>query len=296
MPQEHVYAFSAPLNFPRTLAYIGRYELAQRAAVSEGVVYQVLADERGYFLVRIRAEGKQKLAAAIITGRATKARDALLDRFVRRAFGPDDVLLAFYRNAKRDPVLAAIVRRFRGVRLVGVVNLWECLGWSIIGQQVSVASAFAMRARLVRAAGAVVEWNGTVFEGFPTPVDLLKMSGEQMRECGLSRSKVDYLRGIADTVQRGLLKEEEICALPYDEARMRLRALRGIGPWSVEYAMMRAVGDPDACPVEDIGLRNAIAREYDLGHQATLDETVAITDLWKPYRAYGSFYLWQTLW
>jgi DNA-3-methyladenine glycosylase II len=177
-----------------------------------------------------------------------------------------------------------------------VLNLWECLGWSIIGQQVSVASAFAMRARLVRAAGAVVSWKGTAYEGFPTAADLLKLSPEQMRACGLSTGKIDYLRGIAQAIANGTLQEEEIYALPFDEARARLRALRGIGPWSVEYAMMRVVGDPDACPVEDIGLRNAIAREYGLEHQATLAETIEITNHWKPFRAYGTFYLWQTLW
>jgi len=296
MSNEQVFEFGAPLNFPRTLAYIGRYELAQRAAVAEGVVYQVLGDERGYFVVRIRAAGKQKLAAAIMTGRVSQRREKCLEQFVRRSFGSDELLLAFYKSAQKDPVLASIARRFRGVRLVGVVNLWECLGWSIIGQQVSVASAFAMRARLARASRATVNWNGTEFEGFPTAADLLKMSAEEMRGCGLSTSKTDYLRGIADLVQRGVLKESELLAMPYDEARLRLRALRGIGPWSVEYAMMRVVGDPDACPVEDIGLRNAIATEYQLGHQATLQETVETTNQWKPFRAFGTFYLWQTLW
>jgi len=182
------------------------------------------------------------------------------------------------------------------VRLVGVVNLWECLGWSIIGQQVSVASAFAMRGRLARMAGAVVNRKGTVFEGFPSPADLLKLTDAQMRKCGLSTGKTDYLRGIAKQIRSGELIEEQLIALPFDEARAQLRALRGIGPWSVEYAMMRCLGDPDACPVEDIGLRNAIRNEYGLGHQATLAETVKITDRWKPFRAYGTFYLWQTLW
>jgi hypothetical protein len=94
------------LSFPRTLAYIGRYELAQREAVAEGIVYQVLADERGYFLVRIRAEGKRRLAAAILKGRRSQVREKLLARFVERSFGSDEVLTRFYHSAKNDPVLA----------------------------------------------------------------------------------------------------------------------------------------------------------------------------------------------
>jgi len=60
--------------------------------------------------------------------------------------------------------------------------------------------------------------------------------------------------------------------------------------------MMRVIADADACPLEDIGLRNAIGEEYGLGHQATTAETTVITDRWRPFRAFGTFYLWQTLW
>ena len=291
-----VYETRAPLDFPRTLAYIGRYETAQREAVGEGVVLQVLSDAAGYFLVELRALAPRSLAATQLTGRPSRRRTALLEKFVRRSLGPDEPLLGFYRAARADPVLARLVKRFRGVRLVGVWDLWECLGWSILGQQVSVQSAFAMRARLARHAGAVVRYQGTVFEGFPTPAALLALSDDDLRACGLSRGKVDYLRSIARLIEAGSLVEDELLVLPFAEARLKLRALRGLGPWSVEYAMMRVFADPDACPIEDIGLRNALGKEYALGHQATLAETRALTDRWHPFRAYGTFYLWQTLW
>jgi DNA-3-methyladenine glycosylase II len=291
-----VFEFAAPLNFDRTLAYIGRYETALRSAVQDGVVFQVLSDEKGYFLVQVSAAGPRTLKARQLTGRSSKSRVALLEKFVYRSFGSDRELRAFYRFAKSDSVLADIVKRFRGVRLVGVVSLWECLGWSILGQQVSIASAFAMRSRLVRRAGAVVEWNGERYEGFPAPADVLKLSGDEMRQCGLSRGKADYVHSLACMFHSGALAEDNIFALSFDEARARLLNLRGIGPWSVEYAMMRSVGDPDACPLADIGLRNAIGKAYAIGRQATMEETINITERWRPFRAYGTFYLWQTLW
>ena len=107
---------------------------------------------------------------------------------------------------------------------------------------------------------------------------------------------MSYLRSLARAIVNGDLIEDELLALPYDQIRLRLRALRGLGPWSVEYAMMRVAGDPDACPVEDIGLRNAIGHEYGLGRQATLAETRTISERWRPFRACATFYLWQTLW
>ena len=289
------FAFTAPLDFPRTLTYIGRYETAQRHAVADGKYYQVLADDRGYFLVEVRQVAKQTLATTIVHGRESAKRNVLIQHFMQRTFGPDDELKRFYRFAKSDPVLAGLVKRFRGLRLVGVVNLWECLAWSIIGQQVSVQSAFAMRSRLVRYTGALMTHNGIEFEGFPPPEVMLHLSEAELRACGASGQKAIYLRGLAQSVASGELKEDDVLSLPPDEARRKLLLLHGIGPWSVEYCMMRVHGDADACPLEDIGLRNAIASVYGLKHQATLAETERITRAWKPFRAYGTFYIWFTL-
>ena len=287
--------FSAPLDFPRTLKYIGRYESGQRHAVAEGKYYQVLTDGRRYFLVEVEQTAPRTLSATFIRGRESERRRALVKRFMTRTFGPDEELKSFYRFAKRDPALASLVRRYRGLRLVGVANLWECLAWSIIGQQVSVASAFAMRSRLVRRADAVITHRGIEFEGFPSPQSLLRLTAGDLRDCGASRQKADYLLSLAEATVSGDLDEDEVLQLPLDEARRRLLRLRGIGPWSVEYCMMRVHGDTDACPMEDIGLRNAIARVYGLKHQATVQETEQITNDWRPFRSYGTFYIWFTL-
>ena len=290
-----LFEFSAPLNFPRTLKYIGRYETAQRHAVANGKYYQVLRDGRGYFLVEVREIERRVLRANIVRGRITPKREQLVTRLMQRTFGPDDELKRFYQFSKSDPVLATLVKNYRGLRLVGVVNLWECLAWSIIGQQVSVASAFAMRSRLVRHTGAVMTFNGIEFEGFPPPSVMLETSEAELRSCGASRQKAVYLRALAEAAMSGELNEEELLSLPTHEARKRLRALLGIGPWSVEYCMMRVHGDADACPLEDIGLRNAIANVYGLKAQATISETERITTAWKPFRSYGTFYIWYTL-
>ncbi len=174
-------------------------------------------------------------------------------------------------------------------------SLWECLSWSIIGQQVSVASAFSVRSRLALYCGAVVSWQGKVYEGFPTPEAVLSMTPDELRNCGLSRQKGEYLQGLAQELCLGYLSASLLSESDPAGIRARLIQLRGIGPWSVEYAMMRVHGDPDACPFEDIGLRNAIAREYGLGRQASVEETQNITERWRPYRGYATFYIWFTL-
>ncbi len=290
-----LFEYRAPLDFPRTLKYIGRYETAQRHAVADGKYYQVLSEGAGYFLVEVQQVAKQTLAAAIVRGRDSVKRNVLVKRFMQRTFGPDDELKRFYAFAKTHSILGTLVKRYRGLRLVGVVNLWECLAWSIIGQQVSVQSAFAMRSRLVRHTGAVMTYKRIEFEGFPPPHIILQTSEKELRSCGASRQKAVYLRSLAEAIVSGEIEEDRVLSLPPEEARHKLLSLHGIGPWSVEYCMMRVHGDTDACPVADIGLRNAIADVYGLERQATIAEVERITAAWKPFRSYGTFYIWFTL-
>jgi DNA-3-methyladenine glycosylase II len=91
------------------------------------------------------------------------------------------------------------------------------------------------------------------------------------------------------------LNENELCAAPPEHMRAALLALKGIGPWSADYAMMRMHRDPDACPFEDIGVRDAVAHEYGLTEQASIEQVKTISENWRPFRAYTTFYLWQTL-
>lgn len=291
----HIHTFNAPFSFSRTAKYIGRYENAQTHAVSDEQFCQVLVDDAGYFLIEVTPHGESAVRAEIKVGRATDARLAQVRHYLQRTFGCDNELLRFYKFAETNQYLKKWTRDYCGLRLVGIHSLWECLSWSIIGQQVSVASAFSTRSRLALYCGAVVEWQDKIYEGFPTSEAVLSLTPDELRECGLSRQKGEYLQGLALELQLGYLRESLLTESDPAGIRRRLIQLRGVGPWSVEYAMMRVHGDSDACPFEDIGLRNAIAREYGLGRQASIEETKRITESWRPYRGYATFYIWYTL-
>ncbi len=292
---ERSYRFSAPLNFPATLRYIGRFENDRMNAVIDGTYYHVLADARGTFLIAVSQSSPQRLRVQMLTGRPSRSRSELITRFVARTFGSCADLNRFYRLRTTDEVLHKVRRRYRGLRVVGIVSLWECLAWAIIGQQVSVQSAFAVRSRLSRRAGASVVYKGEVFEGFPAPGQFLTLSSHALREDGFSRQKAQYVQELAERIVGEDLDEERLLTRPKDVARKELLSLRGIGPWTCEYTMMRVFGDTDALPLEDIGLRNAVAAEYGLGKQATMEQVAEISDAWTPFRGHATFYLWQTL-
>ncbi|MCB1060413.1 MAG: DNA-3-methyladenine glycosylase 2 family protein [Calditrichaeota bacterium] len=287
--------FFAPFDFTLTARYIGRYENAQAHAVSDKQFCQVLADEQGYYLVEVTPGGANSVEAKVVVGKESSSRMEQISHYLRRSFGSDEELSRFYEFSESDRNLKKWTSAYKGLRLVGIYSLWECLSWSIIGQQVSVASAFSTRSRLALYCGATVEWQDKIYEGFPTPEAVLSLTQDELLGCGLSRQKGEYLQGLAQELISEYLSESLLMAPDPQEIRDRLIEIRGIGPWSVEYAMMRVHGDADACPYEDIGLRNALAREYDLGRQASIEETRQITESWRPFRSYATFYIWFTL-
>jgi DNA-3-methyladenine glycosylase II len=287
--------FTAPFDWHKTILYIGRYENDQTHAVEGGCYRQVLGDSDGYFLVEIAPHGDSAVTARIVKGKITRNRGVRVEKLVERTFGPDSTLLNFYHFASKHNYLSTLVERFYGLRVVGVVSLWECLGWSIIGQQVSVASAFATRSRLAHFTGAVVEYEGKEYAGFPMPEAVLAMTPDELRSCGFSRQKAEYLLGLASEIILSHLNEDEISQFVPDKLRRRLLEIRGIGPWSADYAGMRIHANPDACPFEDIGLRNALRNELTLPHQPTIEETEKLTSSWRPFRSYATFYIWFTL-
>ena len=149
--------------------------------------------------------------------------------------------------AARDPVLAAIAARF------GTPPLWArepgfpTLVHLILEQQVSLASAQAAFDRLVTATDPL------------TPAALLALDGEQLQAIGFSRQKTRYARALAEAVAIGELDLEGLAAADDDEVDRRLTALPGIGPWTATIYRLMVLGRPDAWPVHDIALAQAIA-------------------------------------
>ncbi len=111
-----------------------------------------------------------------------------------------------------------------------------------------------------------------------------------------SRSKAEYIVGLARAVASGELDLDALSTISEAERIERLVRLRGIGRWTAEYGSMRGYGARDSLPAADIGLRNAVTVAYRLDHQATEAEVRAMGERWTPWRAFATFYLWATLW
>jgi len=215
---------------------------------------------------------------------------AALEAAVRRMLDLDAELARFHRLARRDAILAPMVRRRSGIRLPQLLDPFEGLTRAILGQQVSVAGASTITDRLVRLFSRPAPGGAnTGFLAFPTPADVAEGGADRLRGLGLTRTRAATLHGAARRIADGVLDLERLRTIPADEAQATLEALPGIGPWTASYVRMRALGDRDAFPSADLGVIKAM-QAAGVSRQAILE----IADRWRPWRGYATLHLWAS--
>ncbi|GGU24172.1 AlkA N-terminal domain-containing protein [Streptomyces lavendofoliae] len=188
---------------------------------------------------------------------------------------------------RTDPLLAPLIDKAPGRRVPRTVDAAEFAVRAVLGQQVSTAAARTHAARLVTAHGTPVDDpEGGLTHLFPDPEALAALDSEAL---ALPRSRRTTLTTLIGALAGGSLRLGP--GSDWDEARARLAALPGFGPWTVEVIAMRALGDPDAFLPTDLGVRRAAAG---LGLPSTPAALTARAAAWRPWRAYAVQYLWAT--
>jgi AraC family transcriptional regulator of adaptative response / DNA-3-methyladenine glycosylase II len=158
---------------------------------------------------------------------------------------------------------------------------------AVLGQQVSVAAARTFAARLVERLGEPAPGHEPLARLFPGAATV---ADGDLAGLGLTTARAATLRALARAVADGQVKLDP--GAPSDETRAALLAVPGIGPWTAAYVALRAVGDPDAFPAADLGLRRALA---DGGTLPSVAEVERRAEAWRPWRGYAVFALWNSL-
>jgi len=191
-----------------------------------------------------------------------------------------------------DPYLAEAFEDLPGLRVPGAWDGFELAVRAIIGQQVSVKGATTLAGRLVEAHGEPLvpgmagEGFGTLRYLFPSPAALARAD---LTRIGLTRARASTISTLAEKVAKGDLAIESCLGL--DETVRRLREVPGVGEWTAQYIAMRALGEPDAFPATDLGLRRALGPEAKPIAGTRLAE---IAEAWRPWRAYAAMALWMS--
>ncbi len=187
----------------------------------------------------------------------------------------------------RDRLLARAVRRREGLRVPGSFDGFETAMRVVLGQQVSVRAATTVSGRLAAALGEPIETPfGDLSRLAPVPEAVAQAGEGRLAGLGMPGARARTLVALAREVAQGRLSLERQPGS--EEAVARLRALPGIGDWTAQVVAMRALGDPDAFPAGDLGVRKALGG-------ASPRQAEARAERWRPWRAYATMLLWSTL-
>jgi DNA-3-methyladenine glycosylase II len=194
---------------------------------------------------------------------------------------------AYLRDA--DPVLARLIDDRPGfdprawLAQLPPMDLYGALLFQVTGQQLSVASTRRTIARIEALFGGRL----------PAPAELLAVDPATLRDAGLSWRKISTLRELAERLSDGRLDPDVLTGLPDDELMAELTAIPGIGPWTVQGALIIALQREDVVLPGDLALRKAVRTAYGLDHLPTEPEVLAIAERWRPYRSLATSYLFS---
>jgi DNA-3-methyladenine glycosylase II len=194
---------------------------------------------------------------------------------------------SYLRDA--DPVLARLIDERPDfdprawISQLPSMDLYGALLFQVTGQQLSVPATRRTLGRIQALFGGRL----------PSPEELLETDPAQLREAGLSWRKISTLRDLAARLSDGRLSQDVLSSLPDDELMAELTAISGIGPWTVQGAMLIALRREDVVLPGDLALRKAVRAAYQLDHLPAEQEVLAIAESWRPYRSLATSYLFS---
>jgi len=198
----------------------------------------------------------------------------------------------FERRVARMKGMRSLVDGRAGLRISLTADPFEALAWAVIGQQINLPFAFALRRRLARKVGSRVAPD---LVAHPTPAQVARLEPGELRELQFSQRKAEYLIDAARAASAGELNLEELGEEPAGTSARVLGGLRGFGPWTVNYVQMRGFGLADCVPVGDAGLRTSLQRFFELAEKPNADETCRQLEPFAPFRSLACYHFWNLL-
>jgi len=195
---------------------------------------------------------------------------------------------SYWKRATRDlgaadPVLGTLIVQYKGLTLASRGDAFQTLARSIVGQQISVKAAQSVWERFATAVGDM------------QPKRVLRLSVDQLRACGLSGQKVNYLRDLSGRFANGTIDVARWHDMDDETLITDLIQVKGIGRWTAEMFLIFYLTRPDVFPLGDLGLQRAMRLHYNKGRALSDRRIAALGKLWTPWRSVATWYLWRSL-
>jgi DNA-3-methyladenine glycosylase II len=216
-----------------------------------------------------------------------EALHAIVARILGLHFHPEP----FEAMVAVEPMLGPIVTRQRGLRIPQSATAFEALSWAIIGQQIGLGFAITLRRRLIELCGVR---HSSGMACYPDAAQLVRVSAEDLGELQFSQAKSEALIHVAQLIEAGKLDLEQLRTSEPEAVFEELTAIKGIGPWTANYVLMRGLGAVDCSLHGDAAVRAAIVRITARAQKLPQIEAQTMLKAYKPWRSLAAAHLWAS--
>lgn len=289
------------LKLPQS--YRSREILAFHARDPEGLAEQVEEDHfrKGFVLndipvaidifLRSRKADCEVLADGILTATSSHALERIARNLLGLTIDPDP----FEAITISDPLLGRLVAKQKGLRIPQTATPFEAITWAVIGQQINLPFAVALRRILIVLAG---KQHSSGLWCYPDAAAVARLNPHDLGQRKFSRAKAETLVRLARMIEKGELPLDRWQDRPPEEIGAALLGVKGIGPWTVNYSLLRGFGYADCSLHSDAAIRNALHRLNGGGNKSdkpSLAKTQLVLDHYKPHRSLAAAHLWTSL-
>jgi len=291
------FAVEEPFSLKACLAYLNRSSLECLHQVKEDTVLKLLQIQGTDYLIELSSGNNGNIKVTSVMNKPMSG--AVMEQiklYIRSWFDLDRNIKPWQSLVEQDSLLSKMPTALYGLRLIGIPDLFEAMCWAIAGQQVNLAFAYRLKARLVEHYGKRTVWDGDVYYSFPSPSDLSAIDPAELQMLQFTKAKARTIIQIAQQMDNGLLTKERLLQLnSFSEAERQLVQIKGIGAWTANYVKMRCLRDPSAFPIADVGLQNAVKVLLCMSAKPTQAHLRQLFEPYKGWEAYATFYLWNSL-
>ncbi len=285
----------APFSFGLTAGIFSEGDRQIRFYIN-GRFFQVIRINDKLVLANLLSKGtvdQPEICVEIKSNTALTTEDKKqAEQTINSLFSLNFALLPFYEQVKCDPVMATVTKTLLGLKNYTTPTVFEGLVYSIVEQQISLKVAYTIEARLTRKFGETLSFDDSKYFAFPTPKQLADASIQDIRQCGLSEKKAQYIWNASKLIVDGELDLEHLKNHKSAEQIIaELDEIRGIGVWTAELTMLRGMQKLDALPADDFGLKRVISKFYFNGKPIKSADAREIAERWGKWKGLAAYYL-----
>jgi len=262
-----------------------------------GVFYRLLDLEGLLCLASVSSSGtidSPSLEVEINGAVLNKGVIAQANHQIAWILGINQDLIPFYDTVHDDPTLAKLVQAYRGLHVPHSASIYEALILAILGQLISSQVARILRTRLIETYGPSLEVSGITHHAFPRPSDLVKAGVQRLRALKFSARKAQYIVDISHQVAKNFLDLEGLRTYSRDEVVPLLTKIRGVGSWTANWVLIKALGHNDGFPHSDLALCRTLGL-LNGNKPFTPEEALNYSQRLSPFRSYFTTYLFAAI-